>query len=102
MHQFMGLISRVVVATVLVGLVTGCNRVPFLGRNQSANQAGDTSDTTQNQPGTRTPVQRANQPLRQAQNNPSNAQSPDGTLNPEATNTGAGQSGANQGVPALW
>jgi hypothetical protein len=60
MHQFMGLISRVVVATVLVGLVTGCNRVPFPGRNQSANQTGDTSDTTQNQPGTRTQVQRAN------------------------------------------
>lgn len=102
MHQFMGLISRVVVATVLMGIVTGCNQFPFPGRNQSANQTGDTSDTRQNQPGTRTPVQRANQPLRQAQNNPSNTQSPDGTLNPEAINTGAGQSGANQGVPALW
>lgn len=102
MHQFMGLISRVVVATLLVGIVTGCNQFPFPGRNQSANQTGDTSDTTQNQPGTRTPVQSANQPLRQAQNNQRNAQSPDGTLNPEAINTGAGQSGANQGVPALW
>jgi hypothetical protein len=98
----MGLISRVVVATVLVGIVTGCNRVPFLGRNQSANQTGDSSDTTQNQPGTRTPVLRANQPTRQAQNNQSNTQSPDGTLNPEATNTEAGQAGANQSVPALW
>jgi hypothetical protein len=102
MHQFMGLISRVVVATVLVGIVTGCNQFPFPGRNQSANQTGDSSDTTQNQPGTRTPVLRANQPTRQAQNNQGNAQSPDGTLNPEATNTEAGQSGANQGVPALW
>jgi hypothetical protein len=102
MHKLMGLIGRVVVATVLVGIVTGCNQFPFPGRNQSANQTGDTSDTTQNQPGTRTQVQPANQRLRQAQNNPSNAQSPDGTLNPEATNTGTGQSGANQGVPALW
>ncbi|HEY9829869.1 MAG TPA: hypothetical protein V6D26_04775 [Stenomitos sp.] len=102
MHQLIGLISRVVVATVLVGIATGCTRFPFGGSNQSANQTGNSSDTTQNQPGTRTPALRANQPTRQAQNNPNNAQSPDGTLNPEAPNTGAGQSGANQGVPALW
>jgi hypothetical protein len=86
-----------------MGIVSGCNRVPLLGRNQSANQAGDSPEVTQNQPGTQTRVQRANQPLRQAQNtNQGGAQSPDATVNPEASNTAGGQSGGNQGVSALW
>ncbi|HEY9611852.1 hypothetical protein [Allocoleopsis sp.] len=103
MNKFIGLMIRVVVVTALVGTVTGCNRVPFLGRNQSANQAGDSPEATQNQGGTRTQVQRASQPARQAQNSTqTNSQSPDDNLNPEATNTGTGQSGSNQGLPALW
>jgi hypothetical protein len=102
MNKVMGLVIRVVVATALVGTVTGC-QVPFLGRNQSANQVGDSPEATQNQGGTRTRVQRASQPTRQAQNSTqTNSQSADDNLNPEATNTGTGQSGSNQGLPALW
>src|SRR5919199_775555 len=101
MNKFIGLISKVVVATALVGTVTGCNRIPLLGRNQSANQTGNSPTAAQNQSGTRTRVQRANQPTRQAQNTTqTNAQSPDGTINPEASNTGSGQSDSNQGVSA--
>ncbi|GAB4198047.1 MAG: hypothetical protein Fur006_47350 [Coleofasciculaceae cyanobacterium] len=86
-----------------MGIVSGCNRVPLLGRNQSANQAGDSPEVTQDRPDTQTRVQRANQPVRQAQSNTQgNPQSPDATLNPEAPNTAAGQSGGNQGVSALW
>ncbi len=101
MNKFMGLVIRVVVVAALAGTVTGC-KVPFLGRNQSANQVGDSPEATQNQGGARTRVQRASQPTRQAQNSTqTTSQSPD-DLNPEATNTGTGQSGSNQGLPALW
>lgn len=103
MNKLIGLTSKVVVATALMGVITGCNRIPLLGRNQSANQAGDSPEVTQNQPGTQTRVQRANQPVRQAQNtNQGSAQSPDATFNPEAPNTAGGQSSGNQGVSALW
>lgn len=95
--------GKVVVASALIGSVTGCGNVPFLGRNRSANQVTNSPETAQNQSATRR--QRTNQPTQQArttaQANQSNAQSPDGSLNPEAPNTG-GQSSGSQGVPALW
>lgn len=98
----MGLISKVVVLTLLVSVVTGCSRIPFLGGNRSANQAGDAPEATQNQPGTRTQVQRANQPTQQAQNtNPGSAPSSNDALNSDNPNTD-GSSDSNSGVSALW
>ncbi len=87
---------KVVVATAVIGSVTGCSNFPFLGRNRSANQVTNSPETAQNQSTTRR--QRTNQPTQQAKNN---TQTPDGSLNPEATNT-EGQSDSNSGVPALW
>ena len=102
MNKFIKLMGKVVVASALIGSVTGCSNVPFLGRNRSANQVTNSPETAQNQSTTR--KQRANQPTKQArttaQANQSNA-TPDDSLNPEAPNTG-GQSSGNQGVPALW
>ena len=103
MNKFLRLTSKVVVASALIGSVTACSNVPFLGRSRSANQVTNPPETAQNQSTTRR--QRTNQPTQQAQNNTQgnqgNAETPDGSLNPEAPNTD-GQSSGNQGVPALW
>lgn len=97
MNKLIRLKSQVVVAAALAAFVTGCNNIPLLGRNQSANQAQPSPGTTV-QPANRTAVQRNNQPGTQAQNN----QPVDGTINPEAPNTGIGPSDTDPGVPALW
>ncbi len=103
MNKTIGLISKVVVIAAIVGIVTGCNRVPFLGRNQSANQTGNSQTATQAQRSNRTRVQRASQPTRQAQTtNQTNTQAPAATVNTGDANADSGQSDSNQGVSALW
>lgn len=102
MNKFFGLMSKVVIAIALVGSVTGCNNVPFLGRNRSANQVNNSPTATQNQRTAQTRVQPANQPGTRAQPNQTTPQDPNVTLNPEAANTGTGQADSTQSVPALW
>ncbi len=102
MNKFLELMSKVVVAIALVGSVTGCNNIPFLGRNQSANQVNNSPTATQNQRTAQTRVQPANQPGTRAQSNQTTTQDPNVILNPEAPNTATGQSDSTQSVPALW
>ena len=102
MNKFFGLMGKVVVAIALVGSVTGCGNLPFLGRNQSANQVNNSPTATQNQQTGQTRVQRTNQPGTRVQPNQATTQDSDVTLNPEASNTGTEQSDGTQSVPALW
>jgi hypothetical protein len=99
MNKVIGLVSKVMVATVVLSAVAGCNRIPFLGRqtsNQVVRDASQDSQTGQTETGVRT--QPANQ---QAQNPQTDTQNQDVTIDPEAPNTDDG-TGNNSGVSALW
>lgn len=96
-------IIKTVVAAILVGSVTACANIPFLGRNRSANQVEPTPEGTTSQPTGQARL-RAGQPGTQTgTTNQSTAQAPQstegqgGALPDEST-----QSDGNQPVPALW
>jgi hypothetical protein len=97
MNKVIGLVSKVMVATVVLSAVAGCNRIPFLGRQTSNQVVQDASQDTQTgQTGER--IQPANQ---QAQNPQTGTQGQDVTIDPEAPNTSDG-TGDEAGVSALW
>ncbi len=109
MNKLIPLIGVVVLVAALTGAAIGWSgwRNPFLGRRASnqldatgtqTQRAAQPLKTTQNN---RTAVQRANQPTTTAQNPSTTTQAPNAALNPEQSGT-AGQSDANQVVPALW
>lgn len=103
MNKFVRVTFKGVLIAALVGSVTACANIPFLGRNRSANQVEPAPEGTTSQPTGQARL-RAGQPGTQGGNtNQSTAQAPQttegqgGSLPAEST-----QSDGNQPVPALW
>lgn len=103
MNNFIRLTFKAVVITALVGSVTACGNVPFLGRNRSANQVESAPQGTTNQQTGQTRL-RAGQPGTQGgATNQTTAQAPQTTDGQGgATPDESTQSDGNQPVPALW
>jgi hypothetical protein len=91
----MRLMIKIVVAAALVGAVTSCKNIPFLGRNQTSNQVEASPKATQGQSAKQKQRLGAKQPARAQNNNQTAAQPADVTIDPEAP-------GNTQSVPALW
>ncbi|HEY9606271.1 MAG TPA: hypothetical protein V6C85_31985 [Allocoleopsis sp.] len=111
MNRFAGILITVVAIAALIGAALGW-RFPFPGQNRTASQLRTSPQTTQQ--ANRTQLQRASQPTNSARrtnqttaqvpnNTQSNTQTSDVNINPEATGSGAGQSGnGGQPVSAFW
>lgn len=110
MCKLMNLMIRVIVTAALLGSVTSCSRLPLLGQNQDQETSESIPTATEEEASTRTPIQSANVPSTQTQDNEqTTAQAPKSAVAQENTTTAQGNSSttqpsssSNQPIRALW